>query len=116
MSTQLPLVARVVPTQSRAPSQTNRHWFGVMYEGCRTDVLDDSPASQWTLYVEPPSRSMSSPSHAGQVTLPTSHVGLGGAGKYSSAGVVNAIGTIVIVDCTVTVVMGREPDWLVSCA
>jgi len=79
-------------------------------------VFDESPASQWILYVYPPSMSTCSPLQAGHSTLPASHVGLEGAGRYSSAGVVNAIGTTVMVDCKVTVVMGRVPDWLVSCA
>jgi hypothetical protein len=81
MSVQLPLLARVVPTQSDALSQTDRHCLGVMYEDWRIEVFDDSPAPQWILYVEPPSTSMSSLSQAGHETWLTSHVGLGDAGK-----------------------------------
>jgi hypothetical protein len=81
VSTQLPLLTRVVPTQSDALSQTNRHWLGVMYEGWRIELFDDSPAPQWILYLDPPSMSMSSLSQAGHVTLVTSHVGLGDAGR-----------------------------------
>lgn len=79
-------------------------------------MFDDSAASQLILYVAPPSMSMSSLSQAGQVTLPTSHVGLGGAGRYSKAEAVCAIGATVIVDCTVVtrrslVICARLGTW-----
>lgn len=111
---QLPLLARVVPTQSSALSQTKRHWLGVMYSGWMTVKFDDSDASQCTLYEESPSMPMSTPSQTGQVTLPTSHVGVGSAGKYSSFEVEGATGTTVIVDSIV--VIRRVLDWLVLCA
>lgn len=77
-------------------------------------MFDDSDASQWTLYEELPSMSMSSPSQTGQVTLPTSHVGVGSAGRWSSSEVEKATGTTVIVDSIV--VTRRTLDWLVLCA